>query len=84
MLSLVAQWRQSNQTQKDFCLFHGLKLCTLSYWIKRSQEQNNGPEFKEILPYSEASNRVEILYPNGVKINVKSDLALIGKLIQLY
>ncbi|MGJ1312227.1 IS66 family insertion sequence element accessory protein TnpA [Sphingobacterium lactis] len=38
MLSLVAQWGESGLSQKDFCSFHGIKVCTLSYWIKKSSE----------------------------------------------
>jgi len=85
MLALVEQFRQSGQSRKDFCLFHGIKSCTLGYWIKRSEEQDyDGSGFKEILPASNLSQRIEIIYPNGIKIFTDRDLSLIAKLIHIY
>ncbi|WP_425500402.1 IS66 family insertion sequence element accessory protein TnpA [Sphingobacterium humi] len=84
MLSLVDQWRRSGQTRKDFCLSHGLKVCTLGYWIKRNDEQNSDPGFKEVLLAPQPSGRIEIVYPNGVKINAGGDLNMISRLIHLY
>lgn len=84
MLSLVEQWRNSGQSRKDFCSFHELKVCTLGYWIKRSEEQYIGAGFKQILPSSDSSNRIDITYPNGVKLSTDGDLGLISRLIHLY
>lgn len=85
MLALVEQWRQSGQSRKDFSLFHGIKSCTLGYWIKRSEEQDyEGSGFKEILPSSNSPQRVEIIYPNGIKVCTDGDLSLIARLIHIY
>jgi len=85
MLVLVEQWRQSGQNRKDFCLIHGIKSCTLGRWIKRSDEQDyDGSGFKEILPTSNPSQRIEIIYPNGIKICTDGDLSLIARLIHIY
>lgn len=84
MLSLVEQWRNSGQSRKDFCSFHGIKVCTFGYWVKQSEEQHLGVGFKQILPSSDASNRVDIIYPNGVKVSANGDLGLISRLIHLY
>lgn len=83
MLSLVAQWRQSGQTQKDFCLLHGTKVCTLGYWIKRSSEQSDEGGFTELLP-SPDQRKIEVIYPNGVRICADGDLSLIAKLLHIY
>ena len=84
MLSLVAQWRQSGQTQKEFCLVHGIKVCTLGYWIKRSSEQAVQGGFTEIRPSMDQKRKMEVIYPNGVRICTDGDLSLIAKLLHIY
>lgn len=84
MFSLVAQWRESGQTQKDFCCFHGIKVCTLGYWIKRSLEHENQSGFTEIRPSMEQARKIEVIYPNGVRVSMDGDLSLIAKLIHIY
>jgi transposase len=32
---VISQWRESGQTQKDFCRTRDIKLSTLHYWMKR-------------------------------------------------
>ncbi|WP_409321889.1 IS66 family insertion sequence element accessory protein TnpA [Sphingobacterium sp. JUb56] len=39
MLSLVEKWRSSDQTQHEFCSFHGIKIHTLAYWIDVCKEE---------------------------------------------
>jgi hypothetical protein len=84
MLSLVSQWRESGQTQKDFCSFHGIKLCMLGYWIKRSSEQSVPGGFTEIRPSMDQKRKIEVIYPNGVRICADEDLLLIAKLLHIY
>lgn len=84
MLSLVEQWRSSGQNQKEFCSFHGIKVCTLGYWINISKEENTSGDFVELLPKTSSIQKIEVIYPNGVKINAGTDLALVSKLIHLY
>ena len=62
MLALVEQWRDSGQSRKDFCHLHGIKVSTLSYWVKKSEEQNNGVGFTQLLPSQVSSGRVDIIY----------------------
>ncbi|SEO16953.1 hypothetical protein SAMN05216436_1419 [bacterium A37T11] len=38
MLSLVSQWRESRQSQKEFCLSHGITLGKFNYWAAKSKE----------------------------------------------
>ena len=83
MLSLVAQWRESGQTQKDFCIFHGIKVCTLGYWIKRSSVRDGKGGFTEIRSMVQGG-KIEVIYPNGVRISTDGDLSLIAKLVHIY
>jgi DNA-binding transcriptional regulator YiaG len=32
---IISRWRESGQTQKDFCRTRDIKLSTLHYWMKR-------------------------------------------------
>ena len=84
MLSLVEKWRCSGQTQQDFCSFHGIKIYTLSYWIGVSKEENGASGFIEVLPKNNAIQKIEVIYPNGVKVNAGVELAQVSKLIHLY
>lgn len=84
MLSLVSAWQKSGQTKKDFCLQQGLKVCTLSYWVKRSSEQERQNGFKEIRSHISQADKIEVIYLNGVKVSADGDLSLIAKLIHIY
>lgn len=84
MLALVEQWRDSGQSRKEFCQLHGIKVSTLSYWIKKIENPVNGIGFKQILPSQVSSGRIDIIYPNGVKVSADGDLSLIAKLIHIY
>ena len=84
MLSLVEKWRGSGQTQQEFCSFHGIKLHTLSYWIGVSKEDKVPSGFIEVVPTNNTIQKIEVIYPNGVKVNAGVDLALVSKLIHLY
>lgn len=84
MLGLVAEWRGSGMTQKEFCLEAGIKLGTFSYWVSRSRESEKG--FIPLTPErTHQTKEVELTYPNGVKIKVASgDVKTLSQLIRLY
>jgi len=42
MFELVAQWQQSEKSQKQFSLEHGIKLATFGYWVKKYRQQHSG------------------------------------------
>lgn len=85
MLTLVSDWQASGLTQEAFSAQHGIKAATFSYWVARSKESD--PATCHFIPLpsalSKASSQVEILYPNGVRVRVDQDLALIAQLIRL-
>jgi hypothetical protein len=84
MFSLVAQWRESGQTRKDFCSCHGIKVCMLGYWIRRSSGHETQGEFTEIRPDVDQAEKIEVIYPNGVRISTVADLSLIAHLLHIY
>lgn len=85
MFSLVEDWRQSGLTQKDFCASHGIKVATLGYWVARSREKGEADSgFIMVDRGSVRSKEIEIIYPNGVRLVVEGDLAVVSRLIHLY
>lgn len=83
MLSLVVDWKESGLTQKAFCGLHGIKLCTLVYWIARSKESGSPGRFIPLSSVSVPGSTVEIIYPSGVRLKVAGELSLISQLIRL-
>ncbi|SJN41865.1 hypothetical protein FM120_13375 [Sphingobacterium faecium PCAi_F2.5] len=49
-----------------------------------SKEEKSPSGFIEVLPKNNAIQKIEVIYPNGVKVNAGVDLALVSKLIHLY
>lgn len=84
MLSLVAKWRSSGQAQHEFCTFHGIKIHMLSYWLGVSKEENGPSGFIEVLPTNNTMQKIEVIYPNGIKVNAGVDLTLVSIFIHLY
>lgn len=82
ILSLVEKWRGSGQTQQEFCSFHGIKIHTLSYWIGVIKEDKSSSGFIEALPTNNTIQKIEVIYPNGVKINARVDMALVSIFIK--
>ncbi len=86
MFALIEQWQESNQSQKDFCQEHEIKLATFHYWQKkyRQREQDNRSGFipKEIS--SSGARVVEIRYPKGMILQLPAlDLKLLKQLVNL-
>jgi len=84
MLSMIADWQQSGKSKKAYCTENGIKEATFYYWFSRSKENDTtGGNFITI-DNAPRRNDVEIIYPNGVRIKVENDLALVSQLIRLY
>jgi len=87
MFTLVAQWRDSGLTRKEFCLQHGITLAKFGYWIKCWKEAQSGGDsgFIPMGPPGIAGHSVlSVIYPNGVRLEVPSaDLGLLSRLIAL-
>ena len=86
MFPLMASWESSTQGHKEFCELHSLTLSTFWYWrTKYLNSQRSSDElFTELQP--EISDKIEITYPNGVKVSLPKDggLPTIKALIGLH
>ena len=85
MLSMVDDWKASGLTQSSFSALLGIKAATLRYWIARSKQASIAGFIA--IPHTgrslSSSERIEIIYPTGVRLRVENDLALIAQLIRL-
>lgn len=87
MFALVESYQESGKSQKDFCQEQGIQPSTFSYWIKKKRLSENPTEsFLRIDTASAlATNHLEILYPNGVRLKTsQTNMSVISALIRLY
>lgn len=86
MLKLVEDYHNSGKSPKVFCLGHGVKPSTFSYWIKKKRTMDNPEDgFVKIDTNTLSQDTVEIIFPNGVKVKAATaDLQFIGQLIRVY
>ena len=85
----IQTWKESGQSQKQYCLSKNLRFHTFYYWLKKERKQidslSNGfiPIRVQGLAAHTDSN-IEVQYPNGVRILVPSmDIQFIGRLVRL-
>jgi len=85
----IQSWKESGQSQKQYCLSNNLRFHTFYYWLKKDREQIN-PSTGGFIPIrvqglaTHSDSNVEIQYPNGVRILVPSmDIQFIGRLVRL-
>ena len=84
ILSMISDWRSSGKSKKTYCAENGINEATFYYWFSRSKgEETASGNFITIDKIS-SKHEVEVIYPNGVRIKVAHDLALVSQLIQLY
>lgn len=86
MFPIIAEWKSSNENQRQFCQSRGIKPSVFSYWHKRYLEDGSMDNnfFTEILP--QVQEQIEVCYPNGVHIKLPASgnaLATLRALIQL-
>ena len=68
MEDLIAQWRESGKTQKDFAKEHDIRLSKLRYWIRKNREEREQEGFLSFsLP---GENSIRLLYPNGIELQM--------------
>ncbi len=70
MYPLIASWESSTQDRKEFCDSHQLTLATFSYWRTKylKSQPSPGELFTELQPT--ITEKIEIIYPSGVKVSV--------------
>lgn len=47
MFPLVAQWQESEQTQKAFCIQHSIPVSVFAYWRRRYRDQQASLEDRQ-------------------------------------
>lgn len=84
MLSMIADWQTSGKSKKAYCSENGINEATFYYWFSRSNENDTASGSFITIDKTTRSNDIEVIYPNGVRIKVENDLALLSQLIRLY
>lgn len=74
---LIAEWKKSNLSQKEFCKRHALNFNTFTYQRGKSIKKHEAP--LKLLPVkmpnnsltsSLAPNYFTLQYPNGIKLSI--------------
>ncbi len=74
MFSLIAQWQQSNLTQKEYCEQQSIRYHVFHYWYKRYRQQqagndNNNSSFVKLqIAKPVTGSAVEIHFPGGIQL----------------
>lgn len=84
MLSMIADWQQSGKSKKAYCSENGINEATFYYWFSRSKEDGAVSGRFIAIDKSCKKSEVEVIYPNGVRIKLDTDLGLLSRLIRLY
>jgi transposase-like protein len=77
---LLASYRKSGLSQKQWCERSGVKLSTLTYWLKRDREQAKGYSLVAV----ETTPREARVRINGVELAVegKDGIAVLAALVR--
>ncbi len=84
MFSMIADWSQSGKSKKRYCEENGINEATFYYWFSRIKENDTSSGGFIAIDKSCGKGDVEVIYPNGVRIRVDTDLGLLSQLIRLY
>jgi len=84
MFNLVESWKDSGLSRSAFCEQEGITVFKFNYWAAKKRKAELTPGgFTRLDPPASAS-AYEILYPNGVRLSVKSaDLGTLSQLLKL-
>ncbi|WP_439582776.1 IS66 family insertion sequence element accessory protein TnpA [Dyadobacter bucti] len=75
MLRLVAELESGGYDRQSLVRLHGISVSKLDYWRARYRRQNSDRSgFVEIVN-EQGPVLLEVVYPSGVLIRVKADLA---------
>jgi hypothetical protein len=89
--ALIEQWRKSGKNATIFCKENKILRSSLYYWHKRYKETPNLKLKKDsklipVIVKDQTIARLEILYPNGVKVIIsdKIDHHILRTLVYLH
>jgi hypothetical protein len=70
----IDHWKQSGQSQKNYCEQHGLVLHQFVYWVgKRRKAEENRTDFIT-LSMPEHQGSIQLRLPNGVEIALPANI----------
>jgi hypothetical protein len=85
MYNIVRKWKESDLLKSEFCMMNKITVHQLRYWLEKYDNDNNSTVSSKKhfinLPTDTLNSRntdlttVEILYPNGIKINVDENIS---------
>ena len=80
---LVARFHESQMTQRDFAVRHGIGMSTLSKWLRYEDKADLAPvKFKEvILPNTPLRYAMEVVSPQGWTVRLQN-IELLPQLLQ--
>lgn len=84
ILAMITDWQQSGLSKKRYCAENGINEATFYYWFSRSKENDISSGGFIAMDKTGRKGDVEVIYPNGVRIKVDTDLGLLSQLIRLY
>ena len=64
-LNLVKEYKTSNQTMKQFCLKHNVKVYQLQYWLKKYKMRT----IDKSTQFIKIDTDKQVDYPNPIKLN---------------
>lgn len=76
--TLLSEFQKSGTSITVFAKSKGINVSTLSYWLKKQNQNNEARSekgFKQIEVYSQAGQN-EIIYPNGVRLVLNQELTI--------
>ena len=83
---MVARFHESQMTQRDFAVRHGIGMSTLSKWLRVESEATPAPvKFQEVkLPNMPLRYAVEVVSPQGwtVRLQNGSDVQMLPSVLQ--
>ena len=71
MFSMIESWKNSGQSQRDFCKTENLAYCVFHYWYKKyrgEQTTTGSPAFVPVHIQS-GSPVAELIFPDGRRVN---------------
>ena len=70
----IGQWKNSNQTQKAYCIEHNIRYYAFHYWFKRYRDEyvvkkDNTSSFVKLkLDQSKVMAHAELILPDGKRL----------------
>lgn len=83
-LAIIADWQQSGKSKRAYCKADGINEAVFYYWLERSDEKKSKTGKFIAIDEETSQDEIELIYPNGVRLKVVNNLALLSQLIKLY